>query len=67
MAQVGSDSSETCRLLHLVRAGDAAACERLFARYRASLLRVIARRLGYVHSCVCFLFQYPVENYHTSS
>jgi RNA polymerase sigma-70 factor (ECF subfamily) len=46
MAQVGSDSSETCRLLHLACAGDAAAFEQLFERYRASLLRVIARRLG---------------------
>jgi RNA polymerase sigma-70 factor (ECF subfamily) len=45
MAEVMPDSSETCRLLEQVRAGDRGAFERLFARHRRDLLRVVAARL----------------------
>jgi RNA polymerase sigma-70 factor (ECF subfamily) len=45
MVEVMPDSEETCRLLGQVEAGDRRAFERLFARHRPELLRVVAARL----------------------
>jgi RNA polymerase sigma-70 factor (ECF subfamily) len=45
MSEVTPDSSETSRLLGQVQAGDWEAFERLFARHRPYLLRVVAARL----------------------
>jgi len=46
MGYDGPDSSETCRLLESVIAGDAAAFERLFERHRPAIRRAVQRRLG---------------------
>jgi hypothetical protein len=40
-----ADSTQTRKLLDLVRAGDRTACDRLFARHRAYLRNVIKMRL----------------------
>jgi RNA polymerase sigma-70 factor (ECF subfamily) len=45
MAEVMPDSAETCRLLGQVEAGDRRAFDRLFARHRPNLLRVVTARL----------------------
>jgi RNA polymerase sigma-70 factor (ECF subfamily) len=45
MTDSADDSAETRGLLELARAGDRAACERLFARHRSYLRRVIELRL----------------------
>ena len=45
MAEITPDSAETCRLLERIQAGDRSAFERLFARYRPYLHRVVAARL----------------------
>jgi RNA polymerase sigma-70 factor (ECF subfamily) len=45
MAEVMPDSAETCRLLEQVEAGDRGAFDRLFARHRPDLLRVVEARL----------------------
>jgi len=45
MAELDPDSAETCRLLAEVRARDASAFDRLFARHRPALRRFVALRL----------------------
>jgi RNA polymerase sigma-70 factor, ECF subfamily len=45
MSEVIPDSAETRRLLELVEAGDRRAFDRLFARHRPGLLRVVEARL----------------------
>lgn len=45
MSEPDPDSMETCRLLDEIRAGEASAFDRLFARYRPDLRRFIAFRL----------------------
>jgi RNA polymerase sigma-70 factor, ECF subfamily len=45
MPEITPDSSETCHLLEQVQSGDKSAFERLFARYRPYLLRVVEARL----------------------
>jgi RNA polymerase sigma-70 factor, ECF subfamily len=44
MSEVIPDSEETCRLLGQVEAGDRTAFDRLFARHRSGLLRVVESR-----------------------
>src|SRR2546423_8466329 len=45
MNERAADSAETCRHLELAQAGDRAAFEELFARYRPDLLRFLDWRL----------------------
>jgi RNA polymerase sigma-70 factor, ECF subfamily len=45
MPEITPDSSETCHLLEQVQSGDKSAFERLFARYRPYLHRVVEARL----------------------
>ena len=45
MPEITPDSAETCRLLGEIQAGDRSAFERLFARYRPYLHKIVEARL----------------------